>query len=52
VATYAAVDRALQAADRLGSLVQVAVSRGQRLPDGALRLAAENPVFVVWGPAR
>jgi len=52
VATYAAVDRALAAADRLGSLVQVAVSRGQRLPDGALRLAAENPVFVVWGPAR
>lgn len=52
VATYAALDRAAAAADRLGSLVQVAVSRGERLPDGSLRLAAENPVFVVWGPQR
>ncbi len=51
VATYAAVDRAAAAADRLGSLVQVSISRGERLPDGALRLAALNPVFVVWGPA-
>jgi precorrin-6Y C5,15-methyltransferase (decarboxylating) len=50
VATYAAVDRAVAAADRLGAVVQVAVSRGRRLPDGGLRLAAENPVFVVWGP--
>jgi precorrin-6Y C5,15-methyltransferase (decarboxylating) len=50
VATYAALDRALSAADRLGALVQVGVSRGRRLPDGGLRLAAENPVFVVWGP--
>jgi precorrin-6Y C5,15-methyltransferase (decarboxylating) len=52
VATYAALDRAVSAADRLGALVQVAVSRGRRLPDGGLRLAAENPVFVVWGPER
>ena len=50
VATYAALDRAAAAADRLGSLVQVAVSRGQALPDGGVRLAAENPVFVAWGP--
>jgi precorrin-6Y C5,15-methyltransferase (decarboxylating) len=50
VATYAAVDRAVAAADRLGEMVQVGVSRGRRLPDGSLRLAAENPVFVVWGP--
>ena len=50
VATYAALDRAAGAADRLGSLAQVAVSRGERLPDGSLRLAAENPVFVAWGP--
>jgi precorrin-6Y C5,15-methyltransferase (decarboxylating) len=50
VATYAALDRAVAAARRLGSLVQVAVSRGEPLPDGSLRLAAENPVFVVWGP--
>jgi precorrin-6Y C5,15-methyltransferase (decarboxylating) len=50
VATYAAMDRAATAAERLGSLVQVSASRGTRLPDGGLRLAAENPVFVVWGP--
>jgi precorrin-6Y C5,15-methyltransferase (decarboxylating) len=50
VATYAALDRAAAAAARLGSLVQVGVARGERLPDGGLRLAAENPVFVVWGP--
>jgi precorrin-6Y C5,15-methyltransferase (decarboxylating) len=50
VATYAAVDRAAAAAERLGHLVQVQVSRGQRLPDGSFRLAAQNPVFVAWGP--
>lgn len=50
VATYAAVDRAAAAADRLGSLTQISVARGRRLPDGALRLESENPVFVAWGP--
>lgn len=50
VATYAAMDRALVAFDRLGALTQVTVARGQRLPGGGLRLASENPVFVVWGP--
>jgi len=50
VATYAAVDRAAAAAERLGRLVQVQVNRGQQLPDGSFRLAAENPVFVAWGP--
>ena len=47
VATYAALDRAAAAASRLGHVVQVAVSRGVPLGgSGALRLAAENPVFV------
>lgn len=50
VAAYAAIDRAAAAAERLGDLVQVSVSRGRPLPGGGLRLAAENPVFVVWGP--
>jgi precorrin-6B C5,15-methyltransferase / cobalt-precorrin-6B C5,C15-methyltransferase len=50
VATFAAIDRAAAAADRLGHLVQLAPSRGSRLPDGGWRLAAENPVFIVWGP--
>jgi hypothetical protein len=36
----------------LGSLVQVAVSRGEEVgSERALRLAAENPVFVCWGPS-
>ncbi len=51
VATYAALDRAAVAAERLGHVVQVQVSRGQPLPDGSFRLAGENPVFVAWGPA-
>ena len=50
VATFAALDRAATAAVRLGHLVQVGVSRAQVLPDGGVRLAAENPVFVAWGP--
>jgi precorrin-6Y C5,15-methyltransferase (decarboxylating) len=51
VATYAALDRAVVATTRLGHMVQVAVSRGVPLGgSGALRLAAENPVFVCWGP--
>lgn len=50
VAAFAAVDRAAGAAARLGHLVQVGVSRASVLPDGGLRLAAENPVFLAWGP--
>jgi precorrin-6Y C5,15-methyltransferase (decarboxylating) len=51
VATYAALDRAAAAAARLGHLVQVAVSRGVPVGEaGVIRLAAENPVFVCWGP--
>ncbi|HLY83906.1 MAG TPA: precorrin-6Y C5,15-methyltransferase (decarboxylating) subunit CbiT, partial [Acidimicrobiales bacterium] len=50
VATFAALDRAAAAADRLGHIVQINLSRGERLPDGGLRLAADNPVFLAWGP--
>jgi precorrin-6Y C5,15-methyltransferase (decarboxylating) len=51
VATFAALDRAAAAAATLGHLVQLAVSRGVAIgADGALRLAADNPVFVCWGP--
>ncbi|MHB8328794.1 MAG: precorrin-6y C5,15-methyltransferase (decarboxylating) subunit CbiE [Acidimicrobiales bacterium] len=50
VATYASLGRAVAAFEQLGDIVQVAVSRGESLPDGGVRLAAENPVFVVWGP--
>ena len=48
VATYAAMDRATQAYRRLGSMVQVAISRSEELA-GGVRLRAENPVFVCWG---
>jgi precorrin-6Y C5,15-methyltransferase (decarboxylating) len=51
VATYAAVDRAAQAAARLGAMVQIGLSRAAQLPDGAWRLQAENPVFIVWSTA-
>lgn len=50
VATYAALDRASAAADRLGNLAQLSVGRGDRLPDGGWRLESHNPVFVCWGP--
>lgn len=49
VATFAAVDRAAEAHRRLGSLVQVSVDRADTLPDGGVRFAADNPVFVAWG---
>lgn len=52
VAAFAALDRAAAAADRLGNVVQINVSRGRPLPDGGVRLAAENPVFIAWGPER
>ena len=51
VATFAAVDRAVAAHGRLGSLVQVGVDRAELLPDGGVRFAADNPVFVAWGDA-
>ena len=51
VATYAAMDRATMAASRLGHMVQIAVSRAVPIgPEGSLRLAADNPVFICWGP--
>src|SRR5690606_9590171 len=49
VATFAAVDRALEARRRLGALVQVGVDRAVDLPDGGVRFQADNPVFVAWG---
>jgi cobalt-precorrin 5A hydrolase/precorrin-3B C17-methyltransferase len=49
VASFAALDRALAARERLGELVQVSVDRAVDLPDGGVRLAADNPVFVAWG---
>jgi len=50
VATFAALERAAAAAERLGSLVQVSAARGSRLAGGGWRLSGANPVFVAWGP--
>ena len=55
VANFAALERAnaayqaLRDADMAPGLTLVAAARGRELPDGALRLEAMNPVFVVWG---
>lgn len=49
VATFAAIDRAAEAAELLGNLTQLVASRGRRLPDGGWRLNATNPIFVCWG---
>jgi precorrin-6B C5,15-methyltransferase / cobalt-precorrin-6B C5,C15-methyltransferase len=50
VATYAAIDRAVLAHQRLGHLTQIAVSNASSLPGaGGLRLVADNPVFLAWG---
>jgi precorrin-6Y C5,15-methyltransferase (decarboxylating) len=49
VATFAALDRAAGAYERLGNLAEIAVARGVQIA-GSVRLQAENPVFVVWGP--
>lgn len=52
VATYAVLSTAVDAAARLGNVVQLQVSRGVPVgADARLRLAAENPVFVAWGPS-
>jgi len=50
VATYAIVDRAVAAAAILGSVVELSVSRGVSTGGLGVRLRAENPVFVCWGP--
>jgi precorrin-6Y C5,15-methyltransferase (decarboxylating) len=51
VATFAALDRAAAAYERLGNLAEVSVARGRPIA-GGVRLEAENPVFVVWGPGQ
>ena len=50
VATYASIGRAAEAANLLGQVVQVSISRGVPIGEESVRLAAENPVFVCWGP--
>lgn len=49
VASFASINRAADAADKVGNLMQVLLPVGKRLPDGTWRLESENPVFIVWG---
>lgn len=49
VATFTSWDRAQAGADRLGSVVRIATSRGEK-SDGKWQLSDLNPVFVAWGP--
>ena len=55
VANFAAMERAndtyrtLRNAGMSPGLTMISAARGRELPDGALRLEAMNPVFVVWG---
>jgi precorrin-6B C5,15-methyltransferase / cobalt-precorrin-6B C5,C15-methyltransferase len=49
VASFAALDRAVEGARLLGHLVPLRADRGERLTDGSWRLVSNNPVFVAWG---
>jgi precorrin-6B methylase 2 len=51
VANYALLDRAVLGWQRLGSMAHLAISRGVSVSETGVRLAAENPVFVCWGPS-
>lgn len=51
VATYAIIDRAVAASAALGNVVELSVSRGVSTGGLGMRLRAENPVFVCWGPS-
>ena len=44
-ATYQALKEAAMSPE----MTMITAARGRELPDGALRLEAMNPVFVVWG---
>lgn len=55
VANFAVMERAnttytaLRDAGMSPGMTVVSAARGRELPDGALRLEAMNPVFIVWG---
>ncbi len=49
VASYALLDRAVAGWQALGHVVALNVARGVATGDG-VRLSAENPVYVCWGP--
>ena len=50
VTTATSLAAAVEAAERLGALVQVCVASGERTPEGDWQLVGNDPVFVAWGP--
>lgn len=48
VANFSSVNRALQAADILGNLIELNTSTGKRFPDDTWHLVSNNPVFIVY----
>ncbi|HXW78504.1 MAG TPA: precorrin-6y C5,15-methyltransferase (decarboxylating) subunit CbiE [Acidimicrobiales bacterium] len=50
VTTAASLAAAVEAAERLGALVQVGVASGERTVEGDWQLTGTDPVFVAWGP--
>ncbi len=50
VANYALLDRAVAGWQRLGNLAELSVSRGVATGEHGVRLTAENPIFLCWGP--
>ena len=50
VANFTVLDRAVSAWHQLGNMVEVSVNRGVAIGELGVRLAAENPVFICWGP--
>jgi precorrin-6Y C5,15-methyltransferase (decarboxylating) len=50
VAAFRLLGQAVVAAQRLGALVQVSVCHGEVTPNHGWRLAANDPVFIAWGP--
>jgi precorrin-6B C5,15-methyltransferase / cobalt-precorrin-6B C5,C15-methyltransferase len=49
VATFVLLDRAVQAHERLGSMVQLHVDRAVPIGGAGVRLEPANPVFICWG---
>ena len=58
VVNLASIERVGQTQERLCSLgfdvelTMISASRGKALPDGTMRLAAENPVFIITGSSK
>jgi precorrin-6B C5,15-methyltransferase / cobalt-precorrin-6B C5,C15-methyltransferase len=50
VTTAASLAVAVEAAERLGALIQVSVASGKRTAEGDWQLTGNDPVFVAWGP--